>query len=90
MSKKDGIVEVMAVPQKNIKTFRVGLILFTVYIAGYFLFTLLGTFNKQILMTRIWGLNLGIIGGMTIIVSAILIAVYYNWYAGQVENGDNE
>jgi hypothetical protein len=40
-------------------------------------------------MTRVLGLNVGIVGGMFIIVSAIIIAVYYNWYAGQVETGVN-
>jgi hypothetical protein len=30
-------------------------------------------------------MNLGIVGGMSIIAGAILIAVYYNWYAGQME-----
>lgn len=81
--------DIIAVPEKDKKTFRMGLILFTVYIAGYFLFTIAGTFNKNILMTRVLGMNVGIVGGMIIIISAILIAIYYNWYAGQVETGVN-
>ena len=81
--------DIMAVPEKDKKTFKMGLILFTVYIVGYFLFTIAGTFNKNILMTRVLGLNVGIVGGMLIIISAIVIAVYYNWYAGQVETGGN-
>jgi uncharacterized membrane protein (DUF485 family) len=80
---------IIAVPEKDKKTFRVGLILFTVYIVGYFLFTIAGTVNKKILMIRVLGMNLGIVGGIVIIVSAILIAVYYNWFAGQVESGVN-
>ena len=77
--------DIMAVPEEDKKTFRMGLTLFTIYIIGYFLFTIAGTFNKNILMTRMFGLNVGIVGGMIIIVSAIVIAVYYNWYAGKVE-----
>ncbi len=79
--------DIIAVPEKDKKTFRMGLILFTVYIIGYFLFTIAGTFNKNILMTRVFGLNVGIVGGLIIIISAIVIAIYYNWYAGQVETG---
>ncbi len=81
--------EIIAVPEKDKKTFRMGLILFTIYIVGYFLFTIAGTINKNILMIRVLGMNLGIVGGMIIIISAILIAIYYNWYAGQVETGVN-
>ena len=77
--------EIIAVPEKDKKTFRMGLILFTIYIVGYFLFTIAGTINKDILMIRVLGMNLGIVGGMIIIISAILIAIYYNWYAGQAE-----
>jgi hypothetical protein len=77
--------EIIAVPEKDKKTFRMGLILFTIYIVGYFLFKIAGTINKDILMIRVLGMNLGIVGGMIIIISAILIAIYYNWYAGQVE-----
>ncbi|MFH1180536.1 MAG: DUF485 domain-containing protein [Candidatus Bathyarchaeota archaeon] len=87
MSRNKKTDEIMAVPEKDKKTFRMGLKLFTVYIAGYFLFTIAGTVNKNILMTRVLEMNLGIVGGMIIIISAILIAVYYNWYAGQVETG---
>lgn len=67
------------------RKFRLGLILFAVYIVGYALFTLAGTFFKGVLMVRIGGLNLGIVSGMIIIISAILIAVLYNWFAGKME-----
>ena len=77
--------EIIAVPEKDKKTFQRGLQLFVVYITIYVLFTIVGTVRKEILMIRLWGMNLGIVGGMSIIAGAILIAVYYNWYAGQVE-----
>jgi uncharacterized membrane protein (DUF485 family) len=75
----------MARREAEARKFRVGFVFFVVYIVGYTLFTLAGTFFKGILMTRIGGLNLGIISGMLIIISAIVIAVLYNWYAGKTE-----
>jgi len=69
------------------RKFRVGLALFVVYVVGYTLFTLAGTFFKGVLMLRVGGVNLGIVSGMLIIVSAIAIALAYNWYAGKVEAG---
>lgn len=67
------------------RKFRVGFVLFIIYIVGYFLFTLAGTFFKEILLLRLLGLNLGIISGMLIIISAIVIAILYNWFAGKTE-----
>jgi len=67
------------------RKFRVGLALFFIYIVGYALFTLAGTFYRGVLTLRVGGLNLGIISGMTIIISAIVIAVLYNWFAGKME-----
>jgi len=67
------------------RKFRVGLALFAVYIVGYGLFTLAGTFFRGILTLRLGGLNLGIVSGMLIIISAIVIAVLYNWFAGKME-----
>jgi uncharacterized membrane protein (DUF485 family) len=67
------------------RKFRVGLILFTVYVIGYALFTLAGTFFRGVLAIRLGGLNLGVVSGMVIIISAIVIAVIYNWYAGKME-----
>ncbi|MCX6648058.1 MAG: DUF485 domain-containing protein [Candidatus Bathyarchaeota archaeon] len=75
----------MARREAERRKFRVGLVLFVVYIVGYTLFTLAGTFFKGVLMLRLGGLNLGIVSGMLIIVSAIVIAVLYNWFAGKTE-----
>jgi uncharacterized membrane protein (DUF485 family) len=81
----DRLDDSMARREAEGRKFRVGLILFAIYIVGYTLFTLAGTFFKGILMMRIGGLNLGVISGMLIIVSAIVIAVLYNWFAGKTE-----
>ncbi|MBN2334716.1 DUF485 domain-containing protein [Candidatus Bathyarchaeota archaeon] len=77
--------EIIAVPEKDRKTFQRAVQLFIIYIAAYTLFTIAGTIRKEILMIRVLGMNLGIVGGMTIIVGAILIALYYNWYASKME-----
>ena len=77
--------EIIAVPEEDQKTFRRGVQLFIVYIVVYALFTVAGTARKEILMIRVFGMNIGIVGGMSIIAGAILIAVYYNWYAGKME-----
>ena len=67
------------------RKFRVGLALFIIYAVGYALFTLAGTFFRGVLTTRLGGLNVGVVSGMLIIVSAIVIAVLYNWFAGKTE-----
>ena len=85
MTEEKKIDEIMAVPEKDQKTFKRGVQLFVIYITIYALFTIAGTVRKEILMIRMFGLNLGIVGGMAIIIGAILIAVYYNWYAGKME-----
>ncbi len=69
------------------RKFRLGFALCIVDIIGYALFTLAGTFYKGVLMIRVGGVNLGIVSGMLIIVSAIAIALIYNWYAGKMEAG---
>lgn len=75
----------MARREAERRKFRVGFVLFVVYIVGYTLFTLAGTFFRGVLTLRVGGLNLGVISGMLIIVSAIVIAVFYNWFAGKTE-----
>ena len=77
--------DIKAIPEADRQTFQRGLTLFVIYITVYALFTLAGTIRKEILMIRVLGVNLGIAGGMTIIAGAIIIAVYYNWYATKVE-----
>ena len=85
MTEENKPEKVMAVPEKDKKTFQRGLQLFVIYFSIYVLFTIAGTVRKEILMIRMFGMNLGIVGGMTIILGAIVIAIYYNWYAGKME-----
>ncbi len=81
----DHLDDSMARREAEQRKLRVGFVLFAVYIVGYTLFTLAGTFFKGILIMRFGGVNVGITSGMAIIVSAILIAILYNWYAGKME-----
>jgi uncharacterized membrane protein (DUF485 family) len=67
------------------RKFRLALIMFTVYAVGYTAFTIAGTMTRGVLSIRVAGVNLGILSGMLIIASAILIAVVYNWYSGKME-----
>lgn len=71
--------------EAEMRKFRLGFILFAIYMIGYAFFTLAGTFYKNVLMLRWGGLNLGVISGMLIIISAIAIAILYNWFAGKTE-----
>jgi len=51
----------------------------------YTTFTVLGTFGRDVMSTRIAGLNVGLIMGMTVILLAIAMAVSFNYYAVKVE-----
>ena len=81
----DGLGETMARREAERRKFRVGLALFIIYAVGYALFTLAGTFFRGVLTMRLGGLNVGVVSGMLIIISAIVIAVLYNWFAGKTE-----
>jgi uncharacterized membrane protein (DUF485 family) len=63
----------------------VGLTLFTIYGILYTVFTVLGTFGRDVMATRVAGLNLGLIMGMTVILLAIVMALSFNYYAVRVE-----
>jgi len=59
---------------------RLGLILFAVYLALYLGFVLLSAFWPTVLdSTPVAGLNLAIVYGMGLIVSALLLALIYSW-----------
>ena len=67
------------------KQFRVGLWLFFGFSALYLVFTLLGTYGRDIMGTHALGVNVGIIFGLFIIILTIVMAVVFNWYAGKKE-----
>jgi nucleotide-binding universal stress UspA family protein len=67
------------------KKFKVGVALFAIYGIGYGIFTLLGTYSRPTFSTQILGMNVGIVSGMLLILTAIVMAIGFNWYAGWTE-----
>ncbi|HEY3419619.1 MAG TPA: universal stress protein [Methanomassiliicoccales archaeon] len=67
------------------KQFRVGLWLFAGFSVLYLVFTLLGTYGRNIMGEHTLGVNVGIVFGMFIILLTIVMAVMFNWYAGKKE-----
>ncbi len=68
------------------RKFRVGLYLFSAYVFGYAVFTLFGTYLRDAFASLIAGMNLALLSGLLLIVIAIIMAVWYNWYAGKAES----
>jgi nucleotide-binding universal stress UspA family protein len=69
------------------KKFRLGLVLFALYIGGYTLFTLVGSFDKSFFSQGFLSLNVALVSGMALIFIAIAMAVGYNWYVVRTETG---
>jgi nucleotide-binding universal stress UspA family protein/uncharacterized membrane protein (DUF485 family) len=67
------------------KKFKVGVVLFAIYGIGYGIFTLFGTYSRPTFSTQIFGMNVGILSGMLLILTAIIMAICFNWYAGWTE-----
>jgi nucleotide-binding universal stress UspA family protein/uncharacterized membrane protein (DUF485 family) len=67
------------------RKFKVGLALFGIYGILYTIFTVLGTFGRDVMSTRIGSLNLGLVMGLTVIALAIIMALSFNYYAVKVE-----
>jgi len=67
------------------RKFKVGLALFGIYGILYTIFTVLGTFGRGVMSTRIGSLNLGLVMGLTVIALAIIMALSFNYYAVKVE-----
>ncbi len=67
------------------RQFKVGVGLFAVYVIGYAIFTIVGTFSKLTFAGAFGGMNVGVYSGIILIVTAIVMAVGFNWYAGKRE-----
>ena len=67
------------------KQFKVGLVLFTVYIAIYGTLLYFGSFGRDVMSETVGKLNVGMVLGLTVIILAIVMAVVFNWYAGKQE-----
>lgn len=65
---------------------RIGIVLFTVYLALYGGFVYLSAFRPELMeSTPVAGLNLAILYGFGLIVAALLMALLYGWLCR--ENG---
>jgi uncharacterized membrane protein (DUF485 family) len=67
------------------RVFRVGVYLFTAYVIGYAAFILAGSYNRSLFGTSLWGMNVGTVAGILLIIITIALAVSFNWYAGRAK-----
>jgi nucleotide-binding universal stress UspA family protein/uncharacterized membrane protein (DUF485 family) len=67
------------------KQFKVGLVLFTIFISIYSALLLLGSFERSVMAETVGKLNVGMVLGFTVIILAIVMAVVFNWYASKQE-----
>jgi nucleotide-binding universal stress UspA family protein/uncharacterized membrane protein (DUF485 family) len=67
------------------RQFRIGLYLFFGYVSFYGIFVLLGTYGHDVMKTHVLGMNIGILLGFLVILVAIVMAVWFNIYAGRAE-----
>ncbi|MDW5562326.1 MAG: universal stress protein [Methanomassiliicoccus sp.] len=65
------------------KVFRVGVYLFVAYAIGYAIFILTGSYDKQLFGSALWGMNVGTVAGILLILITIGLAIGFNWYAGR-------
>ncbi len=66
------------------RKFKVGLVLFTIYVVGYAMFVIGGTYFRLI-SGGFFGTQIAIISGLVLIIEAIIMAVTFNWYADRRE-----
>jgi nucleotide-binding universal stress UspA family protein/uncharacterized membrane protein (DUF485 family) len=86
MVNKKGIPPVQTVDSIiHTKQFRVGMWLFFTFSAIYLAFTLLGTYGRGAMKEHAFGVNVGIVFGLFVILLAIIMAVVFNWYAAKKE-----
>jgi uncharacterized membrane protein (DUF485 family) len=65
---------------------RVGLVLFALYGAAYAAFVLLSAFKPSLLEQQIAGVNGAIVGGVGLILGAIVLAALYCWICAAEPN----
>ena len=66
---------------------RIGRVLFTSYLLFYGGFVLLNAFSPQTMeITPVAGINLAILYGFFLIVSAFVLALLYGWLCGPTES----
>jgi len=67
------------------RQFRVGLYLFAAYVIGYSIFVLFGSYIRDVFQIPTFGLNVGLVSGILIIILTIALAIGFNAYAVRAE-----
>jgi nucleotide-binding universal stress UspA family protein len=67
------------------KQFRIGVYLFAIYVTGYALFILAGSYAKDLFKSFLGQMNVGTVWGIILILVTIALAVGFNWYASRAE-----
>ena len=70
------------------RQFRIGLYLFSAYVIGYAIFVFFGSYARGIFQIQIFGLNVGLVSGLLLIIVTIALAIGFNAYAVRIERGE--
>lgn len=70
-------------PRQTARNARYGLWLFGIYCLIYGTFVVLNAFVPQVMATDLAGVNLAVVYGMGLIVTALVLAVIYAWLCWQ-------
>ncbi|MFC2045526.1 DUF485 domain-containing protein [Chloroflexota bacterium] len=69
---------------------RLGLIMMPIFAAVYFIFIVIAVTNPQMMANDVGSLNVAIVYGFGIIITAIVMALIYNYYCSRKEKEDEE
>lgn len=67
------------------RQFHVGLHLFTIYVIGYAIFVLFGSYIREVFQISVLSLNVGLVSGLLLIIVTIALAIGFNAYAVRAE-----
>ena len=74
---------------QNFKT-RLGLIMMLIFAVVYFVFIVIAVTNPQLMAKDVGSLNLAIVYGFAIIITAIVMALIYNYLCSRKEKADDD
>jgi uncharacterized membrane protein (DUF485 family) len=69
---------------------KLGLIMFAFYTALYFIFVLLCVLSPKLVSAKVLNLNLAVTYGFALIITAIILALLYNFFCARKERSDIE
>lgn len=68
------------------RQFKVGVYLFAIYVIGYAIFVITGSYFHNIFGSLVGNnLNVGTVAGIVLIIGTIVLAIAFNWYANRAE-----